>query len=179
MSLDNNHIDFEQLKAYFSGSLTEVEKNALEQQALDDPFLQDAMDGFAQNPDYINEFDKHFQKKNPFKQKRNIAVRTMTIMGVLASIYVVALVFNPDNKLNDSEIAENLDKDSIITMEVEVLPIEIDTLIVVDNTELIPITEIVKNKIEIDDKLDRSPGLWVRQSSNPNKLKFQVSSFSD
>lgn len=47
--------DMERLKAYFEGMLNPEQMHALEREALDDPFLQDALDGYSDSQG-IHEF---------------------------------------------------------------------------------------------------------------------------
>ncbi len=154
MALEHNNIDFEQLKAYFSGKMSEIDKNALEQQALDDPFLKDAMDGFANNPQYIEEFDQVFKRKNPFKPKKSIAIRSLTIIGVLAAAYIVTTILSPEENQDSEEIVQVNDSDSLITMEVELIPQDIDTFEIQEPEELISSVEIIDNKNKIQETVD-------------------------
>ncbi len=145
-SLDQNR-DIELLRKYYNGKLSDAEKNSLEQRALEDPFLKEAMDGFDENPEGFNQFDARHIKAN------SGAGRTMLVAVVVILAMGVTTVLINNNFYRDEVIAStDTDSTSIENyIEVEILPIELETLEVVTEDEQITVEEILENKIKIEE----------------------------
>lgn len=79
---------------YYSGKMSSDEQHALEKAALDDPFLFDAMEGFASNPDAeicIPELNKRLLQRIQ-KEKRNpLFIRFRTPLSIAASLLFILL----------------------------------------------------------------------------------------
>jgi len=135
VSNNREHIDFELLENYLSGKLSEIEKNAFEKRALDDPFLQDAIDGYEANPEALKGL-KH-QINNQKKANRSFfGSRTLAVLGVAVLAYLMAYFFySPNQESTDSHSAQN-EMEPKNVVEVELLRPDIDTLIVQNNEEL-------------------------------------------
>jgi len=142
---DFNNIDIQLLKKYYEGRLTSPEQNALEQKALDDPFLKDAMEGFENSPGSFQKFYENYSLK-----RQKFGTGYFVIGGILTIALITCLiVLTPDkNHEQKNEFAKNIDT-TTITKEVNIIPAEIDSLSEVPQTELINATEIVKHKTEI------------------------------
>ncbi|MFY7900904.1 MAG: hypothetical protein ACOVNY_12020 [Chitinophagaceae bacterium] len=88
----NNPLTNEELLHYVQGDLSEESKNTLEQEMVDDVFLQDAIDGLekftnTQNiPQYISDLNKQLEKhtlnKKKRKAKRNIKDYSVFLIAV-------------------------------------------------------------------------------------------------
>jgi len=99
--------DIELIRQYLNGELSQTEMNSLEAKALDDPFLQDALDGFTEfsvkNVD-LNNLEERLNER--IKEKGKILSLRWGIKqwGIAASIIfcitIVGIYFNqtPNNK---------------------------------------------------------------------------------
>lgn len=140
-----NNVDADLLKRYYEGTMPSAERNALEQAALDDPFLKEAMEGFEANP---GSFDS-FYETNILKNQK-FGSSYFVIGGILTlALITILVVMTPDK--NQQNLTTNLsEKDTAqITQEVHYVPEEIDSLHQVDAVELIDAKEIVNQKTEI------------------------------
>lgn len=141
----DNNITAELLNKYFNGELSEKEKNALEKLALDDPFLQNAMEGFEISPESLK---KHIERQNTLGKKFNrIYLITGLLLTAALSAILVILHKNPENQNVISNPPENQTENQ--TTEVEIFPVSIDTLTPAPIEEQIQVSEVVKNKKEI------------------------------
>jgi TolA-binding protein len=75
--------DFDQIKLYLSGAMTAAEQHAFEVRMLEDPFLQDAVEGYAENPDW-NWTETVVKKPVNFKW---ITLLTAGVLGVAVLVY--------------------------------------------------------------------------------------------
>lgn len=146
------NIDHELLRRYYNGELSAAQRNALEQKALEDPFLKDAMDGFDQNP---GDFEKYYQRhKKALSAKRGFTLA----LGIIAlvGLFIVTLVLKEFTPSQIETIAENSTNDSVKTAgdyfndKLEKIPEELDTLQVANTEDVISYKEIVNNKKEIE-----------------------------
>ncbi|MFZ4770424.1 MAG: carboxypeptidase-like regulatory domain-containing protein [Ferruginibacter sp.] len=101
--------DFER---YYSGKMPDSERHALEKAALEDPFLDDALEGyaFAKTPvEDINELKKKIEPKKEqakliwFKQK--VPAQVLRIAAILILFAGFAWLLYPNNKEKPVEIA--------------------------------------------------------------------------
>ena len=140
-----NRIDVEVLKGYFDGTLTNTERNALEQTALDDPFLKEAIEGFESNPGSFATF-----YETTILKKQTFGSGYFVIGGILTLALVISLIVLTPHKNLFTSTSNIVDKDTVqITQEVHFIPVEIDSLEEVDQLEVISATEIVAQKTEI------------------------------
>jgi TonB family protein len=85
-----NRPDISQIRKYLKGELDARAMHELERQALDDPFLQDALDGYTQNREIdqqvnINDLSSRLKERiNPPKKR----VALWPAMGIAASVLV-------------------------------------------------------------------------------------------
>ena len=137
MSLEHNNISFDKIEKYIAGDMTSVEKNTFEKEALENPFLQDAIDGYSENKDGLQHYKQNLKHKSNQKF-------TYILLGGLALVTLIASfwVFNRTENINTPVIiAQNNDS---IQQEVEVLPIEFDTLHTIQDSEVIHQAELVE-----------------------------------
>jgi len=150
---DNNHIKInaDLLKKYYSGELSEKEKNSVEKMALDDPFLKDAMDGFESDP---GSFESYYNKRIKTKIYNSNLLLTIGAILTLGMVSVLIVKSEKTELKNNQNIVTSNKADSIITKEVEVFTEEIDTLKISDPTELISPVEIAEAHTEIEKNID-------------------------
>lgn len=146
--LNHNQIPFETIEKYVLGKMSSVEKNAFEKQALNDPFLQDAIDGYVDNKQGLNYFNNHLKSKykssSNFKNYLLMAVALVTLIGG-------TLLWKHNKETNSIKIATNSQNNNKIIKnqnEFEVLPIEFDTLKNIKSSEQIKQKEIVTSQNE-------------------------------
>ncbi|MEO9532681.1 MAG: CDC27 family protein [Crocinitomicaceae bacterium] len=186
MSFNKEHIDIKIIEQYFAGELSPSEMHSLEKAALDDPFLQEALDGYAANPAAIKRVKKHINNQKS-ANKSFFGSRTLAIIGIASLAYITVLVINWNKQ--DSIVAENPEiNEEQITHEVEVIPTEIDTFIYAEIEEQITVDEISKNQhlitelsvpdqdsvkpiqnVLIDDPLVADPDLEIIEETNSSR----------
>jgi tetratricopeptide (TPR) repeat protein len=163
MSSNNEHIDIDLLSRYYNNELSDAGRNALEKQALADPFLKDAMDGFDENPGSFNQF----YKANKAKLGRGKSYTVLIGVGMLLALFAITsiakmfqendseLIAQLDNEVVDKntlqDTVSNLDED---VLEFEMVPAAIETLTVISEIEVVTPTEVVKYQILIADKIN-------------------------
>jgi tetratricopeptide (TPR) repeat protein len=144
VSLDKGHIDIDLLEKYFSGKLSAQKMHELEKAALDDPFLLDAMDGYASNPESIKKVEKYIRnQKNA--NKSFFGSRTLAVLLVTCATYLMVLLVSGKDKAEDV-LSQTNNIDSIYTQEVEVILTEIDTFVYAEIGEQITAEEISSNQ---------------------------------
>ena len=140
-----NNIDIDLLKGYYDGTLSNSYRNALEQTALDDPFLKEAMEGFESNPGSF----ATFYETNYITHQR-FGSGYFVIGGILTLGLITLLGILQPAKESILISQNTTDQDTTrITQEVQYIPEEIDSLEEVSETEIIKATEIVTHKTEI------------------------------
>jgi len=121
MSLQNNDINqygAEDFERYYSGKMTEQEMHALEKAALDDPFLSDALDGYAYTKTPvadINELRSKLVKKEDDKKviwyKRKTVAPVLKIAAVLILVTGIGLlIFKNNSTEKENQLATITDK---------------------------------------------------------------------
>jgi tetratricopeptide (TPR) repeat protein len=135
------------LQKYYNGKLSDAEKNALEQRALEDPFLKEAMDGFDEHPNSFNQFHARHIKGNTALGK-TMLIAISVLVGMSIMVYLVNQNIEEPSATNDIALMDSLASEDFV--EVEVLPTAIETLVVANEEDLIAIEEIVENKILIE-----------------------------
>ena len=123
MSEGNNHKHFSaaDIARYHRGEMSPVERHALEKAALDDPFLADALEGYAHSTHPGNDLDEIRDRLServgdskivPIKSRRErfrwIRVAAAVIVLAGAAVLASQLLFNKEKK----DIAESREKES-------------------------------------------------------------------
>lgn len=146
-TINHTALSAEVLKRYFDGQMTEAEKNALEKQALEDPFLRDAMEGFQAHP---GSFEAYYQKHLPVQTRFS---KIYLLTGALLTIALVTLLVVKHQKTTPGELAltamDSTQTEPLMTREVELLPTAIDTLHLATEDEQIKPEEVVEARSEI------------------------------
>ena len=156
MSSNNDHIDIELLRRYYNNELSEAGKNALEKQALTDPFLRDAMDGFDENPGSFNQF--YEANKNKFRGKKSYTF--LIAVGILVALFGITALLKLNKDIHpdlivegDSDIIEQIDTTGLnenlaidIVDEVEMIPAAIETLNYVPQADIVTPNEVVSHQ---------------------------------
>lgn len=96
----NKHYDINIIKHYLAGKLSVKEMHALERAALDDPLLQDALDGFENQPEHdlmpISLLQSRLEKR--ISQERNqrdnffFGRQRLAVGSVAAVLFILACV---------------------------------------------------------------------------------------
>jgi TonB family protein len=122
MSVDKH--DSDQLQRYLNGEMTDQERHAFERKALDDPFLQEALEG-AESIDA-----KNFASDVTSLQQRLVSATTRFIWWRVAAVVALFILggwsvwtlvdTQPDKVLTQNEeIAKDLEPESSDTLELE------------------------------------------------------------
>jgi tetratricopeptide (TPR) repeat protein len=151
VSHNNEHIDFSLLEKYFSGKMSAAEKHALEMKAQSDPFLADAMEGYANNPEGLANVKGHIDKQKK-ANKSFFGSRTIAVLAVACGVYLIAFMFYKPEKDSVQLIDDDTHEMAEELVEVEVLPESIDSFQIVSSEEQIGVSEIVEahSSIEIE-----------------------------
>ncbi len=152
MSRYSNHNTdtFKLIQKYLSGKMNAAEKNAFEKQALADPFLQEALEGFEKFPAGIETVNRKLSqtKKSGNSYKLIGGVTLMTVVLVILTVWY----FKPEPDLSvkneepktSNEVQEQVDQEQ----EFDLIPMALETLQVVNEVDLIKQSEIVQNQTE-------------------------------
>ena len=139
------------LKDYIQSNKRGKEANRLEREALNDPFMQDALEGFdAITGDHVAIIEE-LEKKYTIETRRTPSLRRtrMLYWSIAASILLLigfgSYFFLGRNKNDVPVIAK-------------VLPIENESIVLVDSSELLPkpIEELQQEKLAIAKTIDRT-----------------------
>jgi hypothetical protein len=135
-SSNHNNSSFDKIETYVSGDMTSSEKNTFEKEMADDSFLQDAVDGFSSTPNSVQYFNSNLKKKSNSKYY---------IIGItLVSALLLTGVFWNLNELQPKPL-QLVEKHLPQTnQEIEILPLEIESLHVISKQE--EITSIILAK---------------------------------
>ncbi|PWV53692.1 TonB family protein [Chitinophaga sp. S165] len=121
----NHHVDPELIRRYLAGELDNKAMHALEKQALDDPFLAEALDGYAERkPDqrfHLADLNKRLEMRvQDREEKRGMVFRLnyrwMAAAGVLLLVgisMIWILQRGPDNEIAMHQKATNISDSSI------------------------------------------------------------------
>ncbi len=163
MLFSKRNIDLtESLRKYYNNELSDKERNAIERQALEDPFLKEAMDGYDSNPNSINLFLEKNQAQ--FGTKRRVTL--VIALSVLLLLFAVTSLLKKTPIEEDTFLSDNVIVDSIAETasseytdesdvnEYEVLPVEIETLTIVSPSEIVSIEELITSMGEGETELD-------------------------
>jgi len=143
MSTSSNHKNnsFDKINQYVSGDMPSSEKNTFEKEALDNPFLQDAIDGFSENTAALNYF------KTNLKRKSNANYYYLGI-GLISVLLIGGLIW----KFNESTFEKNkfvtIDKQPLTpqNLVLEIIPVELETLQVISKRDEISQYILVKKQ---------------------------------
>nr|WP_176842361.1 energy transducer TonB [Chitinophaga filiformis] len=122
----NHHVDPELIRRYLAGELDNKAMHALEKQALDDPFLADALEGFAERkPDqrvHLADLNRRLERRVQGKEEKKGGVfvlnyRLLAAAGVLLVIGTGLLWFIQNRDAKDGFVASQraMVSDSSIT----------------------------------------------------------------
>jgi tetratricopeptide (TPR) repeat protein len=144
-SLNHNQIPFGKIEKYVHGKMTSAQKNEFEKHALNDVFLQDAIDGYLNNPSALSYYNKKLKSKYKVFSNAKYYFLTFTLLFILIT---GVLVLNHNTKKHKLLVNNNLTnkKDSTTITEFEVLPLEIDTLESIEVKKQIIHKEIVQTQ---------------------------------
>jgi hypothetical protein len=139
--------------SYFT-RMSPREKHALEQQSLRDPFLSDALDGFAENTSALHSL-KRLDKR--YYHKRNLTWKISTVLIVsLAALFIYRTTQNPATH-------KSIPKPTIGSIIVERIPAEkLQTLLVLPEEKV-----LLPNKIQQEFKA-KDKGMIFRANENPS-----------
>ena len=139
--------------SYFT-RMSSREKHALEQQSLKDPFLSDALDGFAENASAL-----HSMKRldNRYYHKRNLTVKISSVLIVsLTALFIYRTT-------KDQDAHKTKPKPTIGSIEVERIPAEkLHSLLVLPKEKV-----LLPNKIQREFKA-KDKGMIFRANENPS-----------
>lgn len=96
----NKHYDINLIKQYLAGELSVKEMHALERAALDDPFLQDALEGFETHTQPVvpslnllqKRLDKRISKERRLPDNLFFGRQGLTIASVAAVLFILACI---------------------------------------------------------------------------------------
>ncbi|NOQ73787.1 MAG: hypothetical protein GQ574_17400 [Crocinitomix sp.] len=156
MSLNKEHIDIELLRRYYNNDLSDAARHDLEKQALNDPFLKDAMDGFDENPGSFNQF--YETNKSKFGGKKSYTF--LTAVGIIIALFVVTTLIKKYDGIDNEHLVQN-DTDSLVGIdttqlnpellaeavpEYEMIPAAIETLNVIPQADIVTPNEVVNHQ---------------------------------
>lgn len=139
--------------SYFTG-MSSREKHALEQQSLKDPFLSDALDGYAENASKLHSM-KRLDKR--YYRKRNLTWKISSVLIVsLAALFIYRTT-------QDQATNKSRPKPNIRSIQVERIPKEkLQSLIVLPKEKV-----LLPNKIQREFKA-KDKGMIFRANENPS-----------
>jgi tetratricopeptide (TPR) repeat protein len=160
MSQEKKHIDIDQINRYLNGEMSALERNALEKEALSNPFLAEALDGLESHPGSLSEFKRKHAKK--FKRKRDFTL--LIGFSVLALFFVVSysIKFEGAAVKVDQYKEQSINHFSFVEREynrteVEKIPAAIDSLNKIDDHMIIPIDEIQRQQTNDHNATENKP----------------------
>ena len=171
MSTSSNHnsTNLEKVESYVSGDMTASEKNNFEKEMVDNSFLQDAVDGFSSTPHSIDYFNSKLRNKSNSKYY---------IIGIsLISMLLISSIFW---KVNEQESIQIVSQEFTQPIEIEILPIEIESLQVISKQD--EITTVIlaeKNKVRpientiTETELKKDFTLEIVELSIPDDEEFE------
>ncbi|MDH7461510.1 hypothetical protein QEG73_09475 [Chitinophagaceae bacterium 26-R-25] len=103
LSNSNKDIDNQQLMDYISGKLSEVEKHAIEEDTVDNDFMNDAMEGLQSLKDnkkinfFVDQINsdlhKRLDEKKARKNKRRLKEEPWIYMAVVIVLVLIVLAY--------------------------------------------------------------------------------------
>ncbi|WP_066758559.1 tetratricopeptide repeat protein [Crocinitomix algicola] len=151
MSKNREHIDIELLRKYYGNELNSTERHRIEKEALSDPFLADAMEGFENNPGSFESF--YIKNKRRLKPKYSSTFLWGTV--ILAALFVTTKLISyekgerePHSEIQSSQPIHKKEQPSLKQNEVEVLPHEIEILTEIETIDQISPQELMNENKE-------------------------------
>ena len=169
--MNKSNADIELIRKYFNGELSLVAQHELEKRALDDPFLQDAIDGFEQFSIQQKDFNAlNNRLTNRIKKKEKVvaiwgfkqwSIAASLIFGIAA----ISIYFNqtPENK---TIAVSELQKKERFPKSVRILE---DTLAKVDENA---IANLIGNSATISQK-DVSTSAQAKEFSPADEITLE------
>src|SRR5215203_1226376 len=117
-SSKNNGFTASDIERYHSGKMSQQERNALEKAALDDPFLADALEGYAFAATPVDDLAKiHSRLDQKLNRKKVVPIfQKYKWIGVAAIVLIIAgggwLVYSISESGKSADMAVQLEKDS-------------------------------------------------------------------
>jgi len=141
MSTSSNHNSnsFDKIENYLSGDMTASEKNTFEKEMEDNSFLQDAVDGFSTTPNSVTYFNTHL--------KANSSPKYYIISITLISLLLIGGILWKTNQLQPEPVQLVVQELAEPSKEIEVLPIEIESLHVIDKQDEITSTILAEKNV--------------------------------
>ena len=161
MSTSSNHNSrpFGQIENYVSGDMTASERNTFEKEMADDSFLQDAVDGFSSAPNSVQYFNSKLKKKSNSK---------FYIVGIsIISALLLTGVFWKVNNLQPEPVQLVIEDVTSPSKEIEILPLEIESLHVISKQDQITSTILAKKNRDRSIKANE-----VKLSENEEQKDF-------
>lgn len=145
--------DSELLKKYFEGKLNNQEKHLLEKRALDDPFLQDAMQGFSSVEGSFASFEQNEKLLHKKFSRLYIIIGSLLTVTLVTVLVVLSKKELSENNNLATTILPVQDQQEQVEIQ-EIIPVAIDTLTEVPEEEQIKAEEVAKNKTEIQKSIN-------------------------
>lgn len=146
------NVNRHKLKSYF-GRMSNSDKHALEKESLKDPFLSDAMDGFAENSAAFSALKRMDQKRYGFKR----FWINLSIVLVAIATFTISLYFftgHPTTHTTTQKVLKSRPGITHLTSE------KLQTL-----EKINPKDEIVPKHVQIDFKVKDKHGLFQVQEN--------------
>ena len=95
---NNSELNNEQLLDYLQGNLSNEERNAIEQQMVEDEFTSDAADGLervtnkTQLPNYVEQLNRQLQKNMAVKKQRKAKRKLKDNPWIVIAIGVILMI---------------------------------------------------------------------------------------
>ena len=151
MSKQDNHIDIDRLNRYLNGEMSGVERNAIEKEALNNPFLAEAIEGLTKYPGSLEEFRQQHKKRFSKKRDYTLLIGISVLIGFFIISYTIKFEPRPGfvDVFKEKTISQELyiERDFHLN-EVEQIPTAIDTLNTVDYNTIIPVDEIQRKQLD-------------------------------
>jgi len=162
MALENKHIDFDRLARYLQNEMSALERNGFEKEALSNPFLAEAIEGYENNPESFEDFEQKYKKELSGDKDYTFLIG-LSILGLL---FLLAYVIDFEDSKNgqayikEKSIHKDLYVEHVMTeVEIEHIPLAIDTLAMMNANEMIPLAEL---------KAKQSEGIPTSEEEKPN-----------
>jgi len=146
-----SHINVERLRRYYGNEMSQIERHQLEADALEDPFLKDAMDGFDDNP---SSFEQFYQRHKAQLKPRNSFTFILALGGLLALFVTAALLTLNQPKVEELVITPSSQIDTLVTfdsdMEIEMIIPSIESMIAIPENEQIKTVDVISDQSQLN-----------------------------
>ena len=163
MDNDNKIYTAADFERYYTGTMSRAEMHALEKAALEDPFLEDALEGYNNTPDAAGDIEElrarliEKKKKNVFSIASVIQNKWWQIAALFIIISGAAYFFyRTSSSDKENSIAKN--------------DIQHDTLKTQNISPLVPDSNAAKNEIAFENKISAAPGEKQKRPLNVKPL---------